>query len=66
MSKGFSGGLVATAVLVHGAWSSPADWRWVAACLQPVRGALVLIRHMINVGGHRVWSTQSVSPSQPT
>jgi pimeloyl-ACP methyl ester carboxylesterase len=25
---------MATAVLVHGAWSSPADWRWVAACLQ--------------------------------
>jgi hypothetical protein len=22
-----------TAVLVHGAWSSPADWRWVAARL---------------------------------
>jgi hypothetical protein len=31
-----------------------------------VRGAIVLIRHMINVGGHRVWSTQSVRPSQPT
>jgi pimeloyl-ACP methyl ester carboxylesterase len=26
--------LMATAVLVHGAWSSPADWRWVAECLQ--------------------------------
>jgi pimeloyl-ACP methyl ester carboxylesterase len=25
---------MATAILVHGAWSSPADWRWVAACLQ--------------------------------
>jgi hypothetical protein len=36
MSKGFSGGLVAIAVLVHGAWSSPADWRWVAACLQVI------------------------------
>lgn len=24
---------MATAVLVHGAWSNPADWRWVAACL---------------------------------
>ena len=36
------------------------------ARLQPVRGAIVLIKDMINVGGHRVWSTQSVSPSQPT
>jgi pimeloyl-ACP methyl ester carboxylesterase len=25
---------MATAVLVHGAWSSPADWRWVAPRLQ--------------------------------
>lgn len=25
---------MATAVLVHGAWSSPADWRWVASRLQ--------------------------------
>ena len=25
---------MATAVLVHGAWSSPADWRWVAEYLQ--------------------------------
>lgn len=25
--------MVGTAVLVHGAWSSPADWRWVAARL---------------------------------
>jgi pimeloyl-ACP methyl ester carboxylesterase len=25
---------MATAVLVHGAWSSPADWRWVAESLQ--------------------------------
>ena len=30
-----------TAVLVHGGWSNPADWRWVAACLRD-RGVAVV------------------------
>jgi pimeloyl-ACP methyl ester carboxylesterase len=25
---------MATSVLAHGAWSSPADWQWVAGCLR--------------------------------
>jgi pimeloyl-ACP methyl ester carboxylesterase len=33
---------MATAVLVHGAWSSPADWRWVAGYLQAQAVATVI------------------------
>lgn len=26
-----------TVILVHGAWSSPADWRWVSGALPETR-----------------------------
>jgi len=43
---------MATAILVHGAWSSPADWRWVAARLR-AEGVETLIP---DLPSHRHWS----------
>ena len=57
-----------TAVLVHGAWSSPADWQWVADCLhaQDIQAVMPdLPSHRAGQRAGPMMSAKSRPPSVP-